>query len=322
MQFGTKNSIHSSLLIFFVAAFVSAPTLSASLDSPAAVTNASSAMFTIEDLYNRLNAGTAGTKRTTVFTEPVAGPGVTAADHDLDEVMAIAPSVDDTNGATAAEVLNGKTFWGIRSGVWGLQTGTGTIASNPAIVPKTGQTSCYDISGTLVTCTGLRHDGDLQRGIAHAATRFLEPDDGTLTDQSTGLIWLQQANCILTNNPGYDPGGSPDGAVNWQEALDFVDGLNNGTYSCDDFSNVGTYQTDWRLPNVKELQSLIDFQNTNPALSSSHPFQNVQSSYYWTSTSHTGLPAQAWAVDLGFGNVRGETKNAAEWYVWPVRGGQ
>ena len=90
---------------------------------PAAPTSPGSAMYTIEDIYNRLNDGTAGSKRTGAFTEPSSGP-TAGTGHTLDEVMGKAPSVDDTDGADVADVLSGKTFWGLTSGAWGLQTGS------------------------------------------------------------------------------------------------------------------------------------------------------------------------------------------------------
>jgi len=79
-------------------------------DSPGApgVTNS----FTLEDIYNRLNAGTAGVQST--FTEPAAGPG-TGTMHTLNEIMGKAPAADNTNGATTAQVLTGKTYWGLRT---------------------------------------------------------------------------------------------------------------------------------------------------------------------------------------------------------------
>ncbi|NIO68243.1 MAG: DUF1566 domain-containing protein, partial [Anaerolineae bacterium] len=48
----------------------------------------------------------------------------------------------------------------------------------------------------------------------------------------------------------------------------------------------GSSEGDWRLPNVRELQSLIDYGRQTPALPSGHPFTGVQSSLYWSSTTH------------------------------------
>ncbi len=92
------------------------------LDSPATPTNSASAMFTLQDIYNRLNTGAAGVKRTTVFAEPSAGPTI-ASMCTLNEVMAMAPVVN-ANAATESEVLSGRVFWGLNAGEWGQRTGT------------------------------------------------------------------------------------------------------------------------------------------------------------------------------------------------------
>ena len=96
-----------------------------SLDSPAGPDSSDSAMFTLEDIYNRLGTGATGTKRPGAFVEPSSGP-TAGTGHTLDEVMGVTPSVDDTNGTVPAEVIFGKTFWGLTSGNWGLKTGTMT----------------------------------------------------------------------------------------------------------------------------------------------------------------------------------------------------
>ena len=44
--------------------------------------------------------------------------------HDLNDIMGAAPVLDNTDGATAANVLSGKTFWGLTNGEWGLQSGS------------------------------------------------------------------------------------------------------------------------------------------------------------------------------------------------------
>ena len=112
--------------------FLPLPLSAGNPDSPGAVTAPASAMYTINDVYNRLDSGSAGIKRTTVFTEPSAGPGATG--HDLNEVMAKTPTVDDSDGASATEVTTGKKYWGLTSGNWGLQTGSGgVIASGNAV---------------------------------------------------------------------------------------------------------------------------------------------------------------------------------------------
>ncbi len=106
-----------------------------SLNDTGAPDSAASAMYTLEDIYNRLDTGAAGAKRTGAFTEPSAGPA--SSGHTLDEVMGKAPTADNTNGAVAAQVLEGYTFWGLTSGAWGLSTGTMTDVGPQHITPGT-----------------------------------------------------------------------------------------------------------------------------------------------------------------------------------------
>jgi hypothetical protein len=161
----------------------------------------------------------------------------------------------------------------------------------PARVPKTGQTTSYAAGD----------DGDLEKGVAWPNPRFTDNGNGTVTDNLTGLIWLKNANCFEVKV--------------WATALSDANTLNNGECGLTD----GSVEGDWRLPNRREMQSLIDCEQALPALPSSHPFTGVQSDAYWSST--TWAPSLAWYVDLRWGVVSGQDKNAA-FYVWPVRGGQ
>lgn len=160
-------------------------------------------------------------------------------------------------------------------------------------VAKTGQTTSY--------ATG--DDGDLERGIASPVPRFSNNGDGTVTDNLTGLIWLQNANRF--------------GQRDWAQALSDCNSLADDGAALIDGSVAG----DWRLANVKELQSLIDFSNISPALPTGHPFSNVQFSYYWSSTTCANDTGEAWIVGMGYdGSVR-NTPKTQSYYVWPVRGG-
>jgi hypothetical protein len=160
-------------------------------------------------------------------------------------------------------------------------------------VQKTGQTTSYAAGD----------DGDLEKGVAGPIPRFTDNGDGTVTDNLTGLIWLKNANCF--------------GFRSWSQALADSNTLNSGECGLTD----GTVAGDWRLSNIRELQSLIDFGNYNPALPSGHPFTGVQLSYYWSSTTSAVYTDGAWSVYLGYGSVYDYSKTAPG-YVWPVRGGQ
>ncbi|MEJ2037785.1 MAG: DUF1566 domain-containing protein [Desulfosarcinaceae bacterium] len=128
--------------------------------------------------------------------------------------------------------------------------------------------------------------------------RFTDQGE-TILDQATGLAWAR--NAALSDFP-----------LSWYEALDFVHTLND-----DGFGG----RNDWKLPNRRELFSLVSHETINPSLPSGHPFQNVFSGYYWTSTTCARLPDEAWYIHLGGARVyRGMKHNA--YMVWPVRGAE
>ena len=178
---------------------------------------------------------------------------------------------------------------------------TTTTTTPPAPVPKTGQTTSY----------GTGDDGDLEKGVAWPDPRFTDNGDGTVTDNLTGLIWLKNANCF--------------GIRAWANALTDCNTLNSGECGLTDGSLAG----DWRLPNHKELFSLVDAEYYSPALSNTagtgkwtegDPFTSVQSTLYWSGTSYAYDPDYAWIVGMYHGNVYYYGKPYYS-YVWPVRGG-
>jgi hypothetical protein len=125
--------------------------------------------------------------------------------------------------------------------------------------------------------------------------RFL-PYDDVVADTASGLMWPRDA--ALSVFP-----------LSWGEALEFVGEANaEGT--------LGFH--DWRLPNRRELLSLLCYDRINPALPAAHPFANVFPGYYWTSTTCCRLPTQAWYIHLGGARVYKGMKHGA-CMVWPVR---
>ena len=115
----------AGMLVALAVVSVASGTSAGPLDPTAGPTNTNA--YTLDQLWNRLSAGAAGTP--SAFTEPSSGPD-TGTMHTLDEIMALAPVVDDTNGASAAEVAGGKTFWGLTTGGWGVNSGTAAVGSN------------------------------------------------------------------------------------------------------------------------------------------------------------------------------------------------
>ena len=262
----------NGMLLGALFCFATTLAMAGDLDSPAAPTDPASAMYTLEDVYNRIDDGTEGTKRVGAFTEPSAGPAPT--------------------GETLDDLYN--------------------LASERSRPAKTGQTPTVPFSAP----TG--SDGDLQKGVAWPNPRFTDNSDGTVTDNLTGLIWLKKAN--------YKNTAGDTGTATWANALAFVNALQDGQCGLSDSSSAG----DWRLPNVKELLSLIDWAYYEPALSnaagtaqwtSGDVFTGVQSRYYWSSTTYALNTSYAWFVVLGDGGVDGSSKTI-NYSVWPVRGGQ
>ena len=166
----------------------------------------------------------------------------------------------------------------------------------PAPVAKTGQTSTF--------ATG--DDGDLQMGVASPSPRFTDNGNGAVTDNLTGLIWTKDAIC--------------SGDKTWNEALSYCNALADGTCGLSDGSSAGN----WRLPNIRELQSMIDYGNSYPPLPTGHPFTNVQSGDgAWSSTTYAHDTNDAWGEGFTSGGVAPADKGIyLNSLAWCVRGGQ
>jgi hypothetical protein len=204
--------------------------------------------------------------------------------------------------------------------------------------PATGQTTCYDTSGTVISCTGTGQDGDIHAG---KALRYEDKGNGTVLDRNTRLVWEKKSRDGSIHDRN-------DGDYTWATALGtFVPMLNNRcandeSIDCTangnaDCAAVGgkcgfAGHRDWRLPNAKELQSIIDYEPSHPAVASA--FNNGCSDGctvltcsctfadgHWSSTTVASNSDQAWRVDFGFGNVSPADKAAGRYGVRAVRGG-
>src|SRR4030095_9358518 len=143
-------------------------------------------------------------------------------------------------------------------------------------LPSTGQTKCFDHSGAEIPCDNENcpgQDGRYLRGCP-ADGGFGDNGDETVTDNCTGLMWQKD-----TADTSPDDGG----AVRWCDALAYCENLSFGGHD------------DWRLPNIRELQSLVDYGRFNPAID---PVFGTLSprDVYWSSTSIAVNPSHAWHV--------------------------
>lgn len=116
--------------------------------------------------------------------------------------------------------------------------------------------------------------------------------DGTVKDTKTNLIWAQCSYGL----EGEDCDTGSAQILTWQEALEVAQTANSAQY-------LG--HSDWRLPNVKELQSLAEKACFEPAINAevfpNTPLDvlvNELTGYYWSSSPNTSVNSQAWGVTL------------------------
>lgn len=171
--------------------------------------------------------------------------------------------------------------------------------NHPVTLASTGQTAVFAPGD----------DGSSQKGIQWQAPRFVDQGDGTVLDKLTGLIWLRNAGYFAPTT--------------WPQALAEVNQLATGTAGLTDGSKAG----DWRVPNLVELESMVDVSASSPAVTAGNPFTQVANATYWTSTSYWGGSLGspwAWIINLedgaylndGVANVKAVSRNA----VWAVKG--
>jgi len=176
--------------------------------------------------------------------------------------------------------------------------GTAPASLTSVALPKTGQTTCYDAAGATIPCTGTGQDGDLKAGVAWPNPRFVVGTGAgvdCVTDNLTGLMWVKA------------PSTTP--AI-WSAALTSANDLTLCGFS------------DWRLPNINELESLVNSEVTFPTtFLSTQGFSGVQASNYWSSSNYAVSANYAWIVGMDGGDV-GFGVKYNNYYVWPVRAGQ
>ena len=171
-----------------------------------------------------------------------------------------------------------------------------TYSTAGCAFPGTGQSTSYtatfgedhDYGNSASTMSFTIYNGAAWGGTATSSVTV---------DNRTGLMWV--------TNP-VDAGIS--GTTDWEGAITLCEGLAYASFA------------DWRLPNIKELVSIVDYSCQSPSINTAY-FLNTQSSYYWSSTTTT-VPSSsyAWSVSFNDGSMyyNGKTTN---YYVRCVRAG-
>jgi len=194
----------------------------------------------------------------------------------------------------------------------------GAWAGDGVVALQTAEPSCADNSGNI----------------------YVDCNNGTVTDNRTGLVWLAKANCF--------------GGQLWPEAMEIVSGLADLNVAfcvgkgltgeqCDCGLSDGSSPGEWRLPTVEEWETMVsnalggagnpDCTGTPPTITddtgdfcylAGSSFGDVMVGDYWSSSTEALVPSGAWVVSLSTGQTTAVNKreDLAPFYVWPVRGGQ
>ena len=217
-----------------------------------------------------------------------------------------------TLDGSASSALAGRTL----TYAWSL-TGKPT-GSTAVLISATSPTPVFtaDLAGTYVVSLVI-NDGNLSSSASTVtisasgtsatilSAAYSDNGDGTVTDLTTALVWMR---CSVGQTwTGSDCSGSSSTYI-WDDA-----NLLTGTVT---FAG----NSDWRLPNMRELQTIVDRAKFGPA-TDSVAFPSTASSTYWSATAYLGVSTSAWYVNFGGGDVHGADKSSAL-QVRLVRAGQ
>ena len=197
------------------------------------------------------------------------------------------------------------------------------LSESNSLFPASGQTTAYqaDKDDGIVGEVAVPDDGTVQAG---ALLSYTDNGDGTITDNNTLLMWekkdLSGGLHDRDNTFRWSGDGSQETIRDWLDDVNAEGGTGFAGFN------------DWRIPNVKELASIVDYERTNPSID---PVFNTDctaactlpncsctaASNYWMSTTAAINPAvAAWNVDFNLGNV-GDGGKTVNDRVRAVRGG-
>jgi hypothetical protein len=188
--------------------------------------------------------------------------------------------------------------------------------------PATGQLT--PATGTI-TFTGatVRDDGFVKAG---GPLSYLDNGDGTITDLNTGLMWEKKSADGSDHDVTKTFPWSTTAVLGQATIWDWIDAINTEVGNGIGFAGFN----DWRIPNVRELQSILDYGRLNPGVDPvfNHDVStgctvltcSATSRFYWSSTTIATIPLDAWLVDFTFTENLADLKSNSR-SVRAVRGG-
>jgi Protein of unknown function (DUF1566)/Secretion system C-terminal sorting domain len=190
--------------------------------------------------------------------------------------------------------LNTSFFTNTTAGYWWTNTFELNSTTKVWVTNAGGGIGNKPISETISAGGTFKFHARCVRDVATPiviANHFTDNGNGTITDNLTQLIWQKAPNANL---------------FTWENAIAYAEGL----------SLAGA--TDWRLPNIKELQSLNDESKTNPSTNTTY-FGTIGIKNYWSSTSLPNQTTESWYWNTQFGITTYALKTASN-YVICVKG--
>lgn len=128
-------------------------------------------------------------------------------------------------------------------------------------------------------------------------SQLIDNDNGTVTDHTTGLMWKQ----CLEGLSGADCATGSVDLFTWQQALQQPETVNGDT-------GFAGY-TDWRLPNIRELRSIVEEQCSDPAINVTR-FPNTPSSDVWSGSPATDGLDNAWYINFEYGRSNADNRSS------------
>lgn len=181
---------------------------------------------------------------------------------------------------------------------------------------QTGQTGCWSASGQPIACAGTGQDGAVQAGVGRG---YVDNGYGTITDTATGLMWEKLSDDTSLHDK--------DNVYTWPNAFNYKIALLN-------FEGFAGY-SDWRVPNLSELQSIVSYGAVGPAAAPAFNTGCVQwctvlncsctlggTTYsFWSSTTWRPNPTSVMSIFFYSGVVERSHYSNDQLHVRAVRGG-